>query len=121
MASHIPQHLFSRSLESADVDVAGLRKLYRTDPVARQVFDILASRSNDSHKTTVGSLVARINGAGSVVTRKEIVDLFQKLQKLKCGEYRKGKQTGNAEIQSSFIWNVSLVSVGQAATNKIKR
>jgi hypothetical protein len=121
MNAYIPQHLFSRNLEESQVDAAGLRKLYRSDPVARQVFDIFASRSNDSYITTVGSLVSRINGGGSLVMRKEIVELFQKLQKLKCGEYKKGWQTGDAKSQSRFVWSVSVVSVGQAATNKLKR
>jgi len=112
-----PQHIFSRDLEVSDVDVAGLRKFYRSDPNAPKVLDILAARENDSRITTVSSLVARLKGAAFEISRPEIIHVFKALEGFRCGLYKKGKP-GPARQQSRFEWRVSLVSVGRKAADK---
>lgn len=119
MNPQVPQHLFTRDLEAADVDVAGLRRFYRSDPNAPKVLDILASRTNDSHITTVSSLVERLKGAAFAITRPEIMQVFMALEKFKCGKFIKEPHiVSQANRASRFEWTVSLVAVGRAAADK---
>lgn len=112
-------HIFPRNLEATDVDVAGLRKFYRTHPNAPKVLDILASRQNDSHITTVSSVVARLKGAAFVIARSEIMEVFKALERLNCGKFIRGTRIDvPASQQSRFEWRVSLVSVGRRAADK---
>lgn len=119
MTRHIPQHIFPRDLEAFDVDVAGLRRFYRSDPIAPKVLDILAARENDSRITTVSSLVARLKGAGFVITRPEIMTVFKALESFNCGKFIKEKSiVSRANRASRFEWRVSLVGVGRKAADK---
>lgn len=112
-------HIFPRDLEAFDVDVGGLRKFYRSDPVAPKVLDILAARSNDSQITTVSSIHARLKGAAFEITRKQIMHVFKALESFKCGVFIKEDFIRSRPDQASrFQWRVSLVSVGRAAADK---
>ena len=86
-------HILPRDLEACDVDVAGLRKFYRVDLNAPKILDIFASRPNDSHITTVSSLVARLKGAGFAITRPEIMRVFRALERFNCGKFIKEKSS----------------------------
>lgn len=119
MDQYTPQHIFPRDLEAFDVDVAGLRKFYRSDLVAPKVLDIFAARPNDSRITTVSSLVARLKGAGFAITRPEIMQVFKALESFNCGKFIKEKSiVSQANQASRFEWRVSLVSVGRKAADK---
>lgn len=112
-------HIFPRDLEACDVDVAGLRRLYRSHPNAPKVLDILASRSNDSRITTVSSLVARLSGASFAITRPEIMHVFKALENFNCGKFIKEESiVSRADRASRFEWRVSLVIVGRRAADK---
>ena len=112
-------HILPRDLEACDVDVAGLRKFYRVDLNAPKILDIFASRPNDSHITTVSSLVARLKGAGFAITRPEIMRVFRALERFNCGKFIKEKSiVSRANSTSRFEWRVSLVSVGRRAADK---
>ena len=112
-------HILPRDLEACDVDVAGLRKFYRADLNAPKILDIFASRPNDSHITTVSSLVARLKGAGFAITRPEIMRVFKALESFNCGKFIKEKSiVSRANRASRFEWRVSLVSVGRRAADK---
>ena len=89
MNRHTLNHIFSRDLEAFDVDVAGLRRFYRSDLNAPKVLDILAARENDSRIATVSSLVARLKGAGFAITRPEIMRVFRALESFNCGKFIK--------------------------------
>jgi len=106
-------------LEAFDVDVAGLRRLYRSDLNAPKVLDILAARENDSRITTVSSLVARLKGAGFAITRREIMQVFRALESFNCGKFIREKSiVSRANRASRFEWRVSLVAVGRRAADK---
>lgn len=81
--------------ESQSIDAAGLRRLYRPDPIARMVLDSFAARQNKTHLTTVSSLRSTLHGAGFVVTRQDIIRIFKALQSFNCGEYVAGKTGGD--------------------------
>jgi hypothetical protein len=108
----------SSELDLADVDVNGLRKLYKSDSAARLVLDGFAGRQNRMNVTTVGSLHSPLKLAGNDIERKDIVRVFKELERLNCGKYISGKTTGGPNLQSKFLWKVHLVSVGKAATDK---
>ena len=119
MNQHTPNHIFPRDLEASDVDVAGLRRFYRSDPNAPKVLDILAARENDSRITTVSSLVARLKGAGFAITRPEIMRVFRALEAFNCGNFIKEPRVVSRASQASrFEWRVSLVIVGRRAADK---
>jgi hypothetical protein len=118
---YIPKHIFRRELEAFDVNVGGLRRFYKSDHAAQMIFDIFAARQNDSRMTTISSLVSILTGASFVISRPEVARVFEALQTFNCGDYVKGKRIGNANAQSRFVWKVSLVSIGRAATDKKNR
>lgn len=104
-----------------DIDAAGLRKLYRSDPIARLVFDSFAGRYNSARLTTVSSLVSTLTGAGFVVSRSDIIRVFKALQSLNCGEYVPGKKRGDRNNQSRFVWRAYIAGVGKIATDAQRR
>ena len=106
-----PKHLFSRDPNDLDIDVRGLRTLYRSDYAARQVLDALAARTSDSKSTTVNRIMDLLKGAGHIIQRKDVLHVFVELERLKCGVFKRGpKQT-----DSKFEWRVSLAVVGRLA------
>lgn len=103
----MPSHIFPRDLEACDVNVAGLRRFYRSHSNAPKVLDILASRSNDSRVTTVSSLVARLTRAGFAITRPEVMDVFKALESFNCGKLIREKSiVSRADRASRFEWRV---------------
>lgn len=121
MKTYIPTHIFPSQLEAFDVNVGGLRRFYKSDHAAQLIFDIFAARQNDSRITTVSSLVSILQGAAFVISRAEVIGVFKALQTFNCGEYVRANKRGAANQQSRFVWKVSLVSVGRAATDKKRR
>ena len=114
-----PNDIFPRDLEASDVDVAGLRRFYRSDPNAPKVLDILAARESDSSITTVSSMVARLRGAGFAITRPEIMGEFKARESFNCGKFIKEPSiVSRADRASRFEWKVSLVRVGRKAADK---
>lgn len=113
----MPQHLFSRSLD--EVDVAGLRKFYKSDPIAPKILDVFAARSNDSRITTVSRIEAILKGAAFEITRPQIFRVFKGLEGFNCGRFvKEQKIISRADRASRFEWRVSLVAVGRAAADK---
>jgi hypothetical protein len=106
------------NLESSNVDINGLRNLYKSNPVARILLESFAARQNNCSMTTVGSLHSILRLAAYDISRQDIIKIFKELQKLNCGEFELGNIKGDRKHQSRFIWKVSLVSVGKAATDK---
>jgi len=110
-------HIFDRSLD--DVNVADLRRFYKSDAIAPKVLDIFAARSNDTLITTVSSVVATLKGAAFEITRKQIFHVFKMLEKCNCGKFIHEKTiVSRANQASRFEWRVSLVAVGRAAADK---
>lgn len=95
-----------------DQILIGLKKLYRSSNVAQAFFDLAAQRKNDQQETTVERA---IDSLGNRFDRSKVVDLFRNLQQLRCGTFVLGRHTH----KSRFVWGVSMISVGRAATGEI--
>ncbi len=95
-----------------DQIVIGLKKFYRSSNVAQAFFDLIAQRKNDQQEMTVERA---IDSLGNYFDRREVVDLFKRLQGLGCGTFVLGRHTR----RSRFVWGVSMISVGRAAKGEI--
>ena len=111
MNKYASKHLFSRDPEDLDVNLSKLRTLYKSDYAARQVLDALAARTSDSKGTTVNRIMDLLTGAGHIIQRKDVLRVFEELQKLNCGVLTRGPK----RTDSKFHWRVSLVVVGRLA------
>lgn len=119
MKKHVPKHLFSRELDALDIKVGDLRRFYKSHYAALQVLDIFAARKKDSRTTTVNSIVASLKGAAHVISRSDVIRVFEALQRFNCGVFIKEKFIKSAVSQTSrFEWRVSLVIVGGLAADK---
>jgi hypothetical protein len=116
MTKHTSNHLFPREIEALDIDKSGLRDFYKSDYAALQVLDNLASRENDSHITTVTSIVSRLEGGGHQIKRSDVMRVFRALERFRCGKFIREPTIQSAKTkQSRFEWRVSLVIVGKIA------
>ena len=86
--------------------VARLVALYRTDPVARRLFDWLAVRQNDATETTVERAAAK-----SATSYSEMLRLFRKIEDIGIGTFIEGRRGHKSRI----TWLYSVRSVGEAA------
>jgi hypothetical protein len=90
--------------------VARLVALYRTDPVARRLFDWLAVRQNDATETTVERAAAK-----SVTSYSEMLRLFKKIEDLGIGTFIEGRRGHKSRI----TWLYSVRSIGEAAREEV--
>lgn len=98
-----------RALSRVDVD--SLKALYDSDPVARTIFEYLASRQRNSPETLAERLLTRLLEKGLTCSKTDVIRFFKALEQAGCGSFilgRKGRP-------SRFRWSVSLISVGRAA------
>jgi hypothetical protein len=102
------------SEKQGDVDIENLRLLYRDDKTAQAFLNQAARRERNARKTTVERTLANLAQDGYDASRPEIVQMFRTLAKLGCGEFVVGRHNH----PSRFRWNVSLVSVGRAASGE---
>lgn len=92
-------------------DVDGLRQLYRDNPVAKAFFDHAARRERDQSETKVDRILVRLRADGQNFRRREIIDLFRKMQDHGLGQFVEGRRGW----PSRFVWTTRLTSVGRAA------
>ena len=112
--------MFPTDLEAANVDVAGLRRFYKSDPTAPKILDILAARQNDSYITTVSSLSRASRKELRFVVRARTCG-FAAQKAFNCGKFIKKEKSivSRAAQASRFEWTVSLVSeFGKRAADK---
>lgn len=96
--------------KSPNIDM--LRQLYGESLVAKAFFDHAARRERDQSETKVDRILSLLNRAGQHgFQRREIIELFRKLQELGCGQFVEGRRGW----PSRFVWSVGLTSVGKAA------
>jgi hypothetical protein len=100
--------------KALNVDVLGLKNLYRENAVAQALLDWFAERRNDSSRTNVDRVLAVLSHAGIPASRAAVTEIFRELERLGCGEYFIGRRGW----RSRFEWKVSLVSVGQVAAGE---
>jgi len=93
-------------------NIEELRQLYRNSDVAKAFFDHAARRERDQSETKVDRTVVLLKAEGHEFRRREIINLFRKLQDHGYGQFVEGRR-GWA---SRFVWSARLTSVGKAAT-----
>jgi uncharacterized protein DUF262 len=99
-------------LKSPNIDT--LRQMYRQSPVATAFFDHAARRERDQSETKVDRILVLLRADGHEFRRREIIDLFRKLQEQGCGQFVEGRRGW----PSRFVWSTGLTSVGRAATGE---
>jgi hypothetical protein len=102
-------------MDSKSPNVDMLRQLYKQNPVAKAFFDHAARRERDQSETKVDRILVLLNGAGGhEFQRREIIDLFRRLQDQGCGQFVEGRHGW----PSRFVWSTALTSVGRAAAGE---
>ena len=95
-------------------NISRLRELYTASPVAKAFFDHTAKRERDQSETKVDRIVVLLKSDGYHFKRREIIELFRKLQEQGCGQFIEGRRGW----PSRFVWSVGLTSVGKAAAGE---
>jgi len=98
-------------MDSKTPDVDALRQLYKDNPVARAFFNHAARRERDQSETKVDRILVRLRADGHNFRRREIIDLFRKMQDQGLGQFVEGRHGW----PSRFVWSTGLTSVGLAA------
>jgi hypothetical protein len=111
-------NLLGVNMENKTFNINGVRNLYRSNSAARIMLESLAVRRNNRSITTVSSLYSVLRLAAFDISRKEIIQVFQTLQKLECGELVFGVKKGSRNMQSRFVWKINLGEVGRVAIEK---
>jgi uncharacterized protein DUF262 len=96
-------------------NIDALRQLYAQNPVARAFLDHASRRERDQSETKVDRTLVRLRAEGHEFRRREIIDLFRKLQDQGYGQFVEGRR-GWA---SRFVWSVRITSVGRAASGEL--
>ncbi|KQB13460.1 hypothetical protein H9N28_01625 [Rhodobacter capsulatus] len=86
--------------------IVSVRRLYRDDAVARQLFDWVGSLQRDAVETTIDRLESKLE-----ISRPAAVELAKKLEASGCGRFIVGRKGA----QSRFEWFFSRVSLGRVA------
>ncbi len=97
-----------------ELNVTGLRNLYKKNHTAQLLLDYFAGRSNNATETKVDRILHILNQNGEDVPRSQIIDAFRELEKLQCGTF----VTGRKGWPSRFVWNIGLVEVGKVASGE---
>src|ERR1700722_2505030 len=101
-------------MDSQMPDVDALRQLYRDNPVAKAFFEHAARRERDQSETKVDRILVRLRADGHNLRRREIIDLFRKMQDHGLGQFVEGRRGW----PSRFVWSTGLTSVGRAAVGE---
>src|SRR5271155_5564273 len=99
-------------MESRTPNIDTLRQLYNDSPVAKAFFDHAARRERDQSETKVDRILVRLRAEGHEFRRREIIDLFRKLQDQGCGQFVEGRRGW----PSRFVWSTRLTSLGKVAS-----
>src|ERR1039458_4312671 len=91
-------------MDSQTPDVDALRQLYRDNPVAKAFFDHSARRERDQSETKVDRILVRLRADGHNLRRREIIDLFRKMQDHGLGQFVEGRRGW----PSRFVWSTGL-------------
>ncbi|MGC2744330.1 MAG: DUF262 domain-containing protein, partial [Candidatus Angelobacter sp.] len=92
-------------------NIETLRQLYRESLVAKAFLDHAARRERDQSETKVDRILILLRAEGHEFRRREILDLFRKLQDQGLGQFVEGRRGW----PSRFVWSTGLTSVGRAA------
>jgi uncharacterized protein DUF262 len=98
--------------KSPNIDT--LRQLYMESGVAKAFFDHAARRERDLSETKVDRILVLLRAEGHEFRRREIIDLFRRLQDQGCGQFVEGRRGWS----SRFVWSTGITSVGRAASGE---
>lgn len=96
------------------VDAEGLRDLYGQSETARAVLDHAAGRTRNWRKMSVERIVQILMHEGHAVSRRDIIEVFKRLEELGCGRFVAGRRGHRSRLE----WSVGLVSVGRLASGE---
>ncbi|WP_127475145.1 hypothetical protein [Sulfurivermis fontis] len=91
-----------------------LKDLYGKSEVAKAFLDHMASRQRAQSETKVDRILRVLNDEGFEFSRGDIVDLFQKLEEIECGQFVVGRHGW----PSRFVWNASSLTVSRMASGE---
>jgi hypothetical protein len=101
-------------MSSDSPNIESLRRLYQESPVAKTFFDHVAHRERDQSETKVDRIRYLLKGEGHSFHRREIIDLFRKLESLGCGQFVQGRRG----YSSRLVWSAGMTSIGRAAAGE---
>src|SRR5256712_5356244 len=101
-------------MDSKSPNLDTLRQLYAQNPVAKAFLDHAARRERDQSETKVDRILVLLRAEGHEFRRREIIDLFRKLQDQGCGQFVEGRRGWS----SRFVWSTGITSVGKAASGE---
>lgn len=97
-------------------NIEALRQLYEQSAIARAFFDQAARRERDQSETKVDRTLILLRAGGHEFRRREVIDLFRKLQDQGCGQFVEGRRGW----PSRFVWSSGITSVGKAAAGELQ-
>ncbi|CAM2065749.1 hypothetical protein SCOR_10220 [Sulfidibacter corallicola] len=97
-----------------DVNLEDLKKLYKEDKIAQGFFDIIAQRKRGRKVTDVNQVIKMLKKEDVKVNRQDASSLLRTLEKIGCGKYIPGRHSYRSRIE----WDVSMISVGRAASGE---
>src|SRR5260370_34072424 len=102
-------------METRSPNIDALRQLYNQSPVAKAFFDHAARRERDQSETKVKRILVRLKRDGNEFQRREIIDLFRKLQEQGCGQFVEGRRGW----PSRFVWSSEMTRIARAAAGDL--
>src|SRR5260370_41167916 len=103
-------------METRSPNIDALRQLYNQSSVAKAFFDHAARRERDQSETKVARILVRLKRDGNEFQRREIIDLFRKLQEQGCGQFVEGRRGW----PSRFVWSAEMTSIARAAAGGLQ-
>lgn len=101
-----------RIMELASPNISKLREFYQSSIAANAFLNHVAKRERDQAETKVDRALLLLRSDGFDFKRRDVIDLFRKLEELGCGRFVEGRHGWS----SRFVWSVGLRSVAKAAT-----
>ncbi|MGI0133655.1 MAG: DUF262 domain-containing protein [Candidatus Micrarchaeaceae archaeon] len=101
-------------MDSASPNIDGLRQLYLESAIAKAFFDRIAHRERGQSETKVDRIRYLLKGQGHEFHRREIIELFRKLEEQGCGQFVPGRRGW----PSRFVWSSEMTSIGRAAAGE---
>jgi hypothetical protein len=99
-------------MEIAAPNISKLRDFYESSIVAKAFLNHAATRERDQSETKVDLALRLLRSDGFNFRRRDVIDLFRKLEELGCGRFVEGRHGR----PSRFVWSVGLRNVAKAAT-----
>ncbi len=101
-------------MHSKTPNVESLQQLYAESQLAKAFFNHVAHRERDQSETKVDRILYLLKSEGHSFHRREIIDLFRKLQDRGCGQFVEGRRGW----PSRFVWGAGMTSIGKTAAGE---